>query len=523
MKRAIAAAPLALLHRIEHGLDWTFGTDANPLYQLGALSFLCFWIATVTGIYLFVFFDTSVADAYASVERLTVEQWWLGGVIRSLHRYASALMAITVTLHLLRELILGRFRAARAFSWISGVPLLWLLFAAAIGGYILVWDRLAQYAAIATAEWLDWLPIFGDPLARNFFRPGTLSDRLFSLLVFLHIAIPLFLLVGMSIHIRRLKLARMQPSARLAAGTCVVLVAAALIRPATSMPPADLTRAPSPVNLDWVYLNVYPLLDTYGPGAVWALLGGVTLLLVLLPRLAPRRAPAPQPAAVDPDNCNGCTWCFRDCPFEAITMVPHEYKPGMRQARVNADLCTGCGICVGACPSATPFRRVDELVSGIEIPDYPVERLRRETLERLSRLPASGGTLVFGCDHAADVSRLAARADPAAAPTATLSLPCIALLPPSFVDWAARQPQVARVMITGCHPDDCYHRKGSAWTAARLDGSRDPHLRTTRARERIVVQWAGPRELPALIARLNELDTHASPYANGTAAEEPAS
>ena len=56
-------------------------------------------------------------------------------------------MVVTVTLHLLREFAKGRFRGAQTFSWVSGLPLLWLLFAAGIGGYWLVWDQFGQYVA----------------------------------------------------------------------------------------------------------------------------------------------------------------------------------------------------------------------------------------------------------------------------------------------------------------------------------------------------------------------------------------
>jgi len=489
--------------RLDVAFDWLFTERYNPLYQLGALSFLYFWIVTVSGVYLFVFFDTSVSKAYLSVEYLTREQWFVGGVMRSLHRYASAAMGITVTLHLLREFSMGRFRGARAFSWISGVPLLWLLFASAIGGYILVWDQLAQYLATATAEWLDWLPIFGDPIARNFVSDATLSDRLFSLLVFLHIAIPLFLLAGMFIHIKRLKLPRTNPGRAFSAATCGAMTLVALAHPATSMAPADLTTAPALVQFDWVYLNVYPLLEHSGPGTVWGLVGGITLLLILLPRLSPAREEQLAPAVVDPDNCNGCTWCFQDCPFEAIVMVPHDYKDGMRQAQVNADLCTGCGICAGACPSATPFRHVDELVSGIEVPDYPLQRLREEAAAALDRLAPDQGVVVFGCDHGADVDALAD------AHTAALRLPCTAILPPSFVDYIARQPAVAGILISGCHPEACHYRLGSKWVSERLAGGRNPHLRTADGRSKVEQCWAGPLEAEKLSDALSALRSEA--------------
>lgn len=488
----------------------------NPFYQLGALAFFYFWLAAGTGIYLFIFFDTSVTQAYASVERLTHAQWFAGGVMRSVHRYASAAMAVTVTLHLLREFALGRFRTPRAFSWISGVPLLWLLFAAAIGGYWLVWDQLALYIAVTTTEWLDALPFFGGALARNFLAPHTVSDRLFSLLVFLHIALPLFLLGGMFIHIKRVKLARINPSKSLAWGTLSAMVAVAFVKPAVSMGPADLSHTPSGVNLDWVYLNVYPLIEKWGPAAVWALLVGLSTLLVAIPFLARKSAPVPGasakplpklPAVVDPANCNGCGWCFKDCPYDAISMIPHTQKTHARQALVNADLCTACGICEGACPSATPFRSVAELVSGIEIPEYTLDTLKKQLDQALSANHGRASVVVFGCDHGAPVAALGAP------DTTPISLPCIGLLPPSFADFVSRQPNVKGVMVTGCLQDDCFYRKGSEWTAQRFAGQRYPHLRTAAGQAKVKVCLAGPLDVACLADELRRF-VSASPVAS---------
>ena len=61
--------------RIEAAFTAVFGEHWNPWFQLGALSFYFFWVIVATGIYLFVFFNTSIIGAFESVERLSNVQW----------------------------------------------------------------------------------------------------------------------------------------------------------------------------------------------------------------------------------------------------------------------------------------------------------------------------------------------------------------------------------------------------------------------------------------------------------------
>ena len=299
---AIQAAGVGALRPIERAFDAVFQAAANPWRHLGALSFFFFWIATASGIYLYIFFDTSVEGAYRSVEELTDGQWYAGGVMRSLHRYASDALVVSVVLHLVKELLAGRFAGFRWFSWVSGVPLLWLLLASGIVGYWLVWDELAQFIALATAEWFDALPLFSEPLARNFLAPGSVDDRLFTLLMFLHIGLPLALLAGMFIHVQRVNYGDVAPGRVLGWGTFLALLALSLARPATSMDPANLALVTQAVALDWFYLAFYPLFYEWSPNAVWALAAAATAALLALP-LAARRA-RPPGAPVDLANCN---------------------------------------------------------------------------------------------------------------------------------------------------------------------------------------------------------------------------
>ena len=81
-------------------------------------------------------FDAQMALARSqSAKRITHVQWYAGGVMRSLHRYASDALVLVAMVHLVREYLLGRMCGARWLAWVTGVPLLWLLFAAGMSGY----------------------------------------------------------------------------------------------------------------------------------------------------------------------------------------------------------------------------------------------------------------------------------------------------------------------------------------------------------------------------------------------------
>src|SRR5262245_19515441 len=106
-----------VFHRADGVFNHVFGERLNPLFHLGALAHFMLWVAVVSGIYLYVFFKTGVQEAYDSVESLTVQQWWLGGVMRSIHRYASDATVLTMGLHLVRHFVFDRYRSFRWFSW----------------------------------------------------------------------------------------------------------------------------------------------------------------------------------------------------------------------------------------------------------------------------------------------------------------------------------------------------------------------------------------------------------------------
>jgi NAD(P)H-flavin reductase/quinol-cytochrome oxidoreductase complex cytochrome b subunit len=335
----IQAAGQWVFLRIEAAFNAAFGDRLNPFYHLGEIAFFLFWIVAASGLYLYAFFDTGVKDAYDSVQRISTGHFMVGSIMRGLHRYASDGMVVTMLLHMLRHFCFDRYRGFRWFSWITGVVLLWLTYVSGINGYMLPWDRLAQFVVVGTAEFLDWLPVFRGALVRNFIFEGSVNDRLFSLLSFIHIGVPLTLLAFLWVHVQRVPRASTRPPRAIAIPLLATMVVLSVALPVVSHEPANLSVVPNELRFDWYLLATFPLMYVWSVAPVWGLLAGTTLLLTLLPWLPPKRAsgqavrmtvhPGNREVVVRPDET------LLEAGLRAGVPMPFECRNG------------GCGVCKG--------------------------------------------------------------------------------------------------------------------------------------------------------------------------------
>ncbi len=458
---------------IERFSNEIFSYEYNPFYFLGAISIFFLWLLLGTGIYLFIFYKMSPEKAYDSVQYLSVNQWYLGGVMRSIHRYASDGLVISMTIHTLQVFFKDKYRRFRWLAWVSGVGLIIFVLFEGVSGYWLVWDHLAQTIAVYIAELLDFIPIFGEPLTRAFSTNHSVTGLFFFLMLGMHSAIPIFGLILILLHIARLSHAKINPPRLLNIALVVSLLFLSIVKPAMSGPRADLLRLPASIGVDWFYLFYLPILKVLPVWQSWVLTVGVFTLFTLVPWISrEKKLPVAQ---VSLKECTGCAQCFEDCPYEAIVMQPRtEYatcpycgKERDKEAVILPNKCSSCTTCIGAC---------DYRAMSLGVWNY--NSMKDMITELISKGKGAGKPLILGfvCSHGVSLEGIhnpetgALKDMPN---VRVIVVPCTGIINPNILSFSIRSGADG-VFISGCPINDCHYRLGNSWLIERLRGDRKP-------------------------------------------------
>lgn len=152
-------------------------------FLLGELALYSFVVLVLTGAYLTLFFDPSMAEtvyhgrhvpldgvrmsqAYASTLDISFEV--RGGLlIRQIHHWTSLVFVAAVGVHLLRVFFTGAFRRPREVNWIVGVTLFMLTLLEGFAGYSLPDDSLSGTGLRTANAIVSSIPVVGSYL--NFF------------------------------------------------------------------------------------------------------------------------------------------------------------------------------------------------------------------------------------------------------------------------------------------------------------------------------------------------------------------
>ncbi len=491
---------LSIGRRIVYALDRLgdriFSPRYNPFYWLGTICFFLLILITVTGIYLFIFYRTD--SPYETVQSITTGQWYIGGIMRSIHRYASDGLILFIITHMMREFLLGRYLHWRKFSWISGLLILMASIVVGVIGYWMVWDERAQLIATMTSSLLDDITLFIEPPPISFLSNAAIAKMVFFVLFVMHLGLSF---VGISvlagIHISRSARPSVKPPRIIGIVILVSLLLLSLIIPATSGPPADMGRLPVNASIDWFYLFIFPLISLLPRSVFWITSAAAVLFLFILPFIT--RSKRPAAAKIIQENCVGCEQCNKDCPYEAIRMIPRtDGRYYLFEAVVMNNRCASCGICVGSCNSR-----------AVEMPYKTIDQIKKEISALINsgrRQNGSPRILGFVCekgirpDEFIDAKTRTFKEMPE---VSVITFPCSGMVNHAMIEYAL-ESGADGVFIAGCQMRECNYREGSKWTRARLSGERAPVLAANGEinYSRVRAYWLSPLETKELISNI---------------------
>jgi len=161
-------------------------------------------------------------------------------------------------------------------------------------------------------------------------------------------------------------------------------------------------------------------------------------------------------ARVDTDKCVLCLTCVRSCPHAALAIAPvNGNEKSKLQIVVSESACRRCGICAALCPA-----------QAIQLPRFTDPQTERE-LER------TGKVTVFACQNsawkAATASGVARQSY--GSNVQLISVPCAGKIDSKMI-LRALENGAAKVILLGCHRENCRYLTGADYASERIDALR---------------------------------------------------
>ena len=259
-----------------HLKKWWFCLGGTPLYL--------FVVQVITGIALTFYYVPTPDGAYESVAAITREVRF-GWYIRSMHKWSSNLMIVSVFLHLLRIYFTGAYRQPRQLNWCIGILLLATTLTFGFTGYSLVYEQLSFWGATVACNLAEAVPLAGSYIGYLLRGGPEIGENTLTRFFMLHIGVlptALFFLLGLHVFLIRShgvtefevegenveeegRFFRFFPehvTTELLIGVLLMylLTILALVFPAGLGAPADPTQTPAHIKPEWYFYFNFRLL-----------------------------------------------------------------------------------------------------------------------------------------------------------------------------------------------------------------------------------------------------------------------
>jgi len=129
-------------------LEYWIPKNINFLWAMGMVLAATFGLLLVSGIFLLMYYQPNVDQAFDSVNYLIMTEVGYGWLWRHIHGVGASLVFLIIYIHMFTGIYYGSYKRGREMIWISGMLLFVLFSAEAFSGYMLPWGQMSYWAGM---------------------------------------------------------------------------------------------------------------------------------------------------------------------------------------------------------------------------------------------------------------------------------------------------------------------------------------------------------------------------------------
>ncbi|MCQ8240439.1 cytochrome b [Rhizosaccharibacter radicis] len=282
--------------------------NLNHLWNFGAFITVTLVLMILTGLFLALNYEPSVAGAFASVEAID-RQLPSGWLLRSIHMAGATLFFAALYVHIFRSLYYGSYKRPRELLWLTGMLLMFMVMATAFFGYVLPWGQMSFWGASVIVSAVSAVPLLGHALAALLQGGAILGDVAIHRFFVLHFLLGFAIAGVVGLHVLALHVTGSNNPAGIEArgpgdtlpfhpyytskdglGLVVfLLIYAALVffapgwlTEADNYLPADPAVTPAEIRPEWYFSPFFAILRAVPSRSGGVLLAGLSVLLLCL-------------------------------------------------------------------------------------------------------------------------------------------------------------------------------------------------------------------------------------------------
>ncbi len=181
-------------------IDSSQPSNISYLWNFGSLLAVCLGIQIITGITLAMHYNSSVLEAFNSIEHIMrdVNNGWL---IRYLHANTASAFFFLVYLHIGRGMYYGSYKSPRTLVWVIGTVILIVMIATGFLGYVLPYGQMSLWGATVITNLMSAIPWLGQDIVEFIWGGFSVNDATLNRFFSLHYVFPFILAVLVLLHL----------------------------------------------------------------------------------------------------------------------------------------------------------------------------------------------------------------------------------------------------------------------------------------------------------------------------------